>query len=47
MSNWSYVALAYGLTWVVLVGYAVYAAGRLRRARDTAIGLYGAREVEP
>ena len=38
MSNWGYVGLAYGLTYVVLIGYTVYALRRYRSA--------GARERE-
>lgn len=34
MSEWNYVAAAYGLTWVVLAGYAVYLMRRVRRARN-------------
>ncbi len=33
MSEWSYVVAAYGLTWLVLAGYAAYVHGRVRRAR--------------
>lgn len=32
MSEWGVVAVAYGLTWVVLGAYALYLRARLRRA---------------
>lgn len=35
MSEWGYVIAAYGLTWVVLAGYAAYLRVRSRRARET------------
>ena len=34
MSEWSYVDLAYGLTWAVLLSYGGYLGRRLRRARE-------------
>jgi hypothetical protein len=33
MSNWSFVAASYALTWAVFVGYAVFVARRVSRAR--------------
>lgn len=36
MSEWNFVIAAYALTWVTVVGYAVYVARRLRRAADEA-----------
>lgn len=36
MSDTPYLVAAYGVTWVVLVGYAMYLIGRARRARDVA-----------
>lgn len=35
MSEWGWVLIAYGLTWVVLVGYAAYLRVRSRRARES------------
>lgn len=32
-SPWPYVIVAYGLTWITLAGYALFAGGRVRRAR--------------
>ena len=40
MSEWNYVVAAYVLTWVGILGYAVYVSRRLRRAAD---GLAAAR----
>jgi hypothetical protein len=33
MSNWSFVAASYALTWVVFAGYAVFVARQVSRAR--------------
>jgi hypothetical protein len=33
MSNWAFVGLSFGLTWVVLLGYTVTLFQRARRAR--------------
>lgn len=30
MSEWNYVGAAYGLTWVIFVGYAIYLASKVR-----------------
>jgi CcmD family protein len=35
MSNWAFVTLAYGLTWVVVAGYLVFLARTTARARAT------------
>jgi hypothetical protein len=32
MSNWAFVAISYGLTWTVLIGYAVLTVHKLRLA---------------
>lgn len=32
MSEWNFVGAAYGLTWVIFVGYAIYLSGKVRRA---------------
>jgi len=32
MSEWTFIWLAYGTTWVVLTGYTVFGVTRLRRA---------------
>lgn len=37
MSDTPYLVAAYGVTWVVLVGYATYLIGRARRAREAAV----------
>ncbi|HEU4452753.1 MAG TPA: CcmD family protein [Longimicrobium sp.] len=34
MNEWNFVGAAYGLTWVVLAGYALYLNGRVRAARE-------------
>jgi hypothetical protein len=34
MNEWNFVGAAYGLTWVVLAGYALYLNGRARAARE-------------
>ena len=34
MSEWTYIGLSYGLTWVVLAGYAVYLLQKRSRARE-------------
>ena len=34
MSEWGYVWAAYGLTWTVLGGYALYLRGRVHRAAE-------------
>ena len=36
MSDTPYLLAAYGLTWVVLVGYVTYLLGRAHRARQAA-----------
>ncbi len=33
MSEWGYVGVAYGLTWLTLIGYGIYLGSRVRRAR--------------
>lgn len=33
MSEWNYVGAAYGLTWLVFVGYAIFLAGKVRLAK--------------
>lgn len=33
MSNWTFVGVAYGLTWIVLAGYALSIASRRRRLK--------------
>jgi hypothetical protein len=48
LSNWGFVAFAFGLSWAVLLGYAAFVAGRLRRARRAfAEAVEAAAEVEP
>jgi hypothetical protein len=32
MSEWAFVIASFGLTWMVLAGYAAYLQGRVRRA---------------
>lgn len=34
MSEWTFIGAAYGLTWAVLGGYALYLRGRMRAARE-------------
>jgi CcmD family protein len=34
MSEWVFVSAAYAVTWVVLLGYAMYLNRRIRRARE-------------
>jgi len=46
MSEWGFVGAAYGLTWAVLVGYAIYLRNRVRRARDLAERSMDTGEVE-
>ena len=36
--QWGFVLAAYGVTWVVLIGYGVYVARRWRRVRDQVDG---------
>ena len=36
MSDTPYLVAAYGITWVVLVGYVTYLIARARRAREAA-----------
>lgn len=36
MSEWFYIGLAYGVTYVVLLGYGLYLRGRYRAARTLA-----------
>lgn len=36
MSDTPYIVAAYGITWVVLVGYTAYLVARARRARQVA-----------
>jgi CcmD family protein len=36
MSDTPYLVAAYGVTWVLLVGYVIYLTGRARRAREAA-----------
>lgn len=44
MSEWSYIWAAYGLTWVVFAGYAVFLANKVRGARRRLDRLANARE---
>ncbi|HKJ93546.1 MAG TPA: hypothetical protein VJ957_10270 [Longimicrobiales bacterium] len=32
-SEWNYIMAAYGITWVVLIGYGIHVVRRLRAAR--------------
>jgi hypothetical protein len=41
MSNWGFVALAFGLTWAVLVGYTLVVLNRSRRARAALVAATG------
>lgn len=46
MSDTPYIVAAYGITWMVLVGYVTYLLARARRARQAAAGARpGARDV--
>lgn len=44
MSEWSFVAAAFGLTWAVGIGYAIYLAARVRRARRALENVEGGRD---
>lgn len=46
MSEWSFVNGAYGLTWIVLAGYAYYLWTRTRRAQRMYDRAHGGMEVE-
>ena len=35
MSEWTYIGAAFGLTWAVLGGYALYLRGRMIQARQS------------
>jgi hypothetical protein len=38
MTEWTYIAMAYGLTWIVLASYTAYLRARVRRAEEAARG---------
>lgn len=36
MTEWTYIGMAYGLTWIVLATYTAYVRSRVRRAEEMA-----------
>jgi hypothetical protein len=43
MTNWTYIWMAYGLTWIVLASYSTYLRLRVRRAEEAARGAHDER----
>lgn len=41
MSEWSYIYVAYGLTWVTLAAYALYLRARRRQVEASALTVHG------
>jgi len=46
MSEWNYIWAAYGLTWLVLGGYAIYLGSKTRSERRRLERVLGTQEVD-